>query len=244
MRTVLFILLTFSLNAQTLQWTYQNDSYQIGDTVEVQFKATGFTGIGAYQFALQFDTGALKLHLINNSPVTTTGALYGLSQNNFSWHGKPGYPSILPWEIRTVWSNPYGKTIPSNTHVFSVWFVAKQNLNLCSEFWLWSTHPILKPRAYKAIPLSVIPMTVLCTEPAPLVPNVASREDESVVQIYPNPVTQNLIIESTKEVKVQIFNLTGELTHKTQGKSLEFVGLSKGLNFVLVDNKVYKIFKQ
>lgn len=276
-----FLLLSFGLSAQSLNWRIENQSFNAGDTVPAKFFVDNFTGIGSYSFTFKADTNALKFHLINFtssrqsnfnqleylpenadsllgkmgkaeldksasvlSPIQITGVL-PMGQGNFSWYGKPGY-ALTPGEMRTLWSNPQGKTIPNNSHVFTVWFIAKTSGTICSKFQLWPNHPVLKPRAYKANPLTLIPITFGCVEVS-FKEQVEDRSEVTEVLMFPNPVTEYLTIQSTEPVRVEVFNLSGSLTFNSTVVGELNLDLEQGVNFVKVtkgkESFVKKIIK-
>lgn len=177
------------------------------------------------------------------SPIQITGVL-PMGQGNFSWYGKPGY-ALTPGEMRTLWSNPQGKTIPNNSHVFTVWFIAKTSGSICSKFQLWPNHPVLKPRAYKANPLTLIPITFGCLEIS-FKEQVEDRT-QSTVTMFPNPVTEYLTIQSIEPVRVEVFNLNGTLTFNSTVVGEFNLDLEQGVNFVKItkgkESFVKKIIK-
>lgn len=263
---ILFFFLVFNLNAQSLNWSIENKTFNANDTIGVKFYVSGLLGLGAYQFALKADTSALKFHFIDFtnstreesflpenadsllgksehfrdnlnsnsilSPIQITGVLPGLGQGNFSWYGRPGYV-LTPGEIRTLWSAPQGKTIPDNSHVFTVWFVAKSSGTICSKFKVWYNHPVLKPRAYKAIPLTLIPITFACLETSVFESQAETRNNQSDIKVFPNPVIDYLNIQSELPVQIEVYNSVGILVTRKEIVS-DKIELEKGLNFIKI----------
>lgn len=131
----------------TLNWSIENKSYSKGDIVVAEFKVVNYTDIASYQFGMKFDTNNLEFVGVE-FPATNP---LQLSTNYFSWNGKPGY-RVGPGEIRHLFSNAKGKTLPKNTKVFSYVFKAKQTGELDDNLSLATcclSLP-LKPLAYNS----------------------------------------------------------------------------------------------
>ncbi len=165
------------------------------------------------------------------SPLTFTGAIPGYDAGDWSWHGKPGY-NLQPGEMRTLWTNPYGKTVSDGATTHTVWLVAKQSGSLSQSFTLWANHPVLKPMHYK-FPLIKGPLTVTYTAAQQ---TTATTEPSALdVRIFPNPVADALTVECDAPVQVEIFNAVGTLTHRSVAATREqFFGLNAGANLVRV----------
>lgn len=202
---------SFTAFAQSVDWTYQNQTFSAGDTVQVPFTVSGFSDIGAFQFTMKWDTATLAL--LAPAPFSVTGSLPGYGLGCFSWFGKPGY-NLLPGEIRTLWTSATGKTLPAGTHVFSAWFIAKKAGSVCPALILWSKAP-LWPLAYKSN-LSYIPLSLTCTTPASQAQWEATIMDRaewitdtvvSNMAIYPNPIIDSAHIEITSQEGPVLFNV-------------------------------------
>lgn len=119
---IFFLLLTFSASAQLLPDLHldvQNKSFSAGDTVTADFYVTGFDSISAYQFAIQFDS--LEIEFLD---VATDSSALGLSPDDF------GLWTLNKARIPTVWSNPWSSTLPPNSYLFSIRFIAQVNGDL------------------------------------------------------------------------------------------------------------------
>jgi len=215
--------------AQSLDWQIQDISFSTGDTVTADFSAYGFNQITAYQFAMLYDTAALKFVGVTFPP----GNPMGLSLSGFSWHGKPGY-NVKPRELRHLRSMTYGNTYADGTHGFSYVFMAKQSGTLSQKMTLamCCLSPPLNPMSYRW-PLTYQPLTVAYIAPAETTAAVSETLDGSV-RIYPNPVTDYLNIESDKPVQVRIFNYSGQLTHESEFLTNAIYTLNNGVNLVWV----------
>lgn len=222
---LLLLLFPIFLQSQSLDWQVTDISFNQGDTVDASFAAYGFTTLSCYHFALKFDTAELAF-----VAVQPLGILQALGLDDFSWHGKPGYPSIVPGEIRHAWSYPYGATLSDGAIPFKIRFTAKQSGTLSEALQLWAEHPIVKPRAYK-FPLVPIPLMLAFVSAGEL---SATVDLEASVQIYPNPTTGWLWIESPTPVEVKIFDFSGRMTHCDTVTASGFSGLTDGVNLVWV----------
>ena len=177
--TLIAFIFTLMCNAQGIVFQVQNQSFFTGDTVEAVFSVSGFTGIGGFQYAMKFDTGALRWH-----GVTFTGRIPNYNANKMSWHGKPGY-NLKPGEIRTVWTSTYGSTCEDGeTH--TIRFIAKSSGQLSAKFGLWPGH-WLKPSAAIAIPATPIPLEFVFVDEGMFV-SATEAEKNALMAVFPNPV--------------------------------------------------------
>jgi len=201
---IFYLLFAASLQSQVL-FTIQDVTFQQGDTVRAEYVASSFEGIGSFQFAMKHDTGALRFsHLEFNGEIPSLGV------GDFSWHGLPGY-NLQPGELRCVWSNPYGSTVADNTHIFSVVFVAKTSGSLSSGFWVWENHPILKPNAYKAIPLQSVGLDIAYIDESG---GLTSTNDvaQSPITVFPNPFADSFNVSLPGDVHtLRLYNSQGAL---------------------------------
>jgi len=208
-------LLSASAFAQ-VQWQFINKTFVTGDTVAVDFYASGFTGIGAFQFTLKFDTSALRLRGTTNAhKFGTTGAVAGYGPNCFSSAG-PGY-SLKAWEIRTLWTSPYGKTVAPGVKISTIYFVAKKAGSICNTLQLWNAAPLWSV-AYTATPLAYVPQTVVCAETPLLQQKAASVEREPqriAASVFPNPTADKIILSfepgTNTEIQVRLYDSVSRL---------------------------------
>lgn len=225
--TILFFsLFSLTLSAQPpVNWQIIDKTFNAGDTVFYECRVYNFTGIGAFQFCMKVDTAKADYLIINGSPLEFTGNLPSLDNNDFSWHGKPGY-NLPAGQFRSVWSNPYGSTVADGLTVFKIRLKAKTSGSLSQTMNLWPNH-FLKPSCYKAIPLTWLGYM-------PFV-YVAESEGETTAQIeptnrvfisaHPNPVGETLYfsINIAKSEKI-IVNLYDECGYAVFGQRYEHPG--------------------
>jgi hypothetical protein len=202
-----FALLMFATSAfSQVQWQFINKNFSSGDTVAVDFYATGYTDMESFQYTLKFDTATLRLRGTTNAQrFETTGVIAGYGPGCFSSAG-PGY-SLKAWEIRTVFSGIYGQTVAPGVKISTIFFVAKKAGSVCNALQLWKAPP-LWPNAWK-VPLSYVPITVVCAEtPAMQQQNVASMERDisAAVSVFPNPTTEKIVlsIDMARDAEIQV----------------------------------------
>lgn len=178
-----FFLLSASAFSQ-VQWQFINKTFSTGDTVAVDFYASGFTGIGAFQYC-------------------------------FSSAG-PGY-ALKAWEIRTLWTSPYGKTVAPGVKISTIYFVAKKAGSVCNTLQLWNAAPLWSV-AYTATPLAYVPQTVVCAETPLLQQKAASVDREAqriAVNVYPNPTADKILLsvqqDTETEIQVRLYDSVSRL---------------------------------
>ena len=182
--TIIAVLFSIALTGQGVVFTIQNQTFEPGDTVRAEFRASGFTDIGAVQFVMKADTGNLQFdgfEFPEDSP-------FGIG--SFSWDGLPGY-AFQPGEIRCVWISTYGSTVSENSPIFTAVFVAKGSSDLATAFKLWYNHHDLKPIAYYADPTEYVTLTVAYVDEV-----TADVEPQNGIglSVYPNPAPGNIVV--------------------------------------------------
>jgi len=214
---IIAILFMFAVPAfAQVNWQFINKTFSTGDTVAVDFYASGFTGIGAFQYTLKFDTSALRLRGTTNAhKFATTGAVAGYGPNCFSSAG-PGY-ALKAWEIRTLWTSPYGKTVAPGVKISTIYFVAKKAGSVCNTLQLWNAAPLWSV-AYTATPLAYVPQTVVCAETPLLQQKAASVDREAqriAVNVYPNPTADKILLsvqqDTETEIQVRLYDSVSRL---------------------------------
>lgn len=98
-----------------LTWRVRDRVLQTGSTEDVDFVALNFTDIAAFQFGLHFDTALLHFEQIE---VLTTGIPLN-ADGNF------GLYTVEAGEIRSLWSAPFGLSLPAATKVFRLRFTVR-----------------------------------------------------------------------------------------------------------------------
>lgn len=111
-----FLLTSLSIAAQGVEWQAQNENLVQGDTVRVAWRVFGFDSIAAFQYAVHFDVEALEF-----AGIETTGALPGYGVECCF-----GFWTLSDGVIKSVWVDPYSRTVADGSEVFSFVFVAKE----------------------------------------------------------------------------------------------------------------------
>jgi hypothetical protein len=192
-----FALLMFATSAfSQVQWQFINKTFATGDTVAVDFYATGYTDIESFQYTLKFDTATLRLRGTTNAQrFETTGVIAGFGPGCFSSAG-PGY-ALKAWEIRCVFSGIYGQTVAPGVKIFTIFLVAKKAGSVCNTLQLWKAAPVW-PNAWKAPFSQYVPLTMVCAEtPAMQQQKSVSLErgqDAVAVSVFPNPTTDKIVL--------------------------------------------------
>lgn len=75
--------------------------------------------------------------------------------------------------------------------------------------------------------------------------DVSVIEIQNKISVYPNPVTETLYIEGTNnDALIYILNCTGNLIMKTQNKQIKMDSYPKGIYFVKIQDRTFKIIKK
>jgi len=72
---------------------------------------------------------------------------------------------------------------------------------------------------------------------------INTNEKNLKLKLFPNPVTNNLYIDSKKNDTKQLFNSIGELILETQSNTINLKELTVGLYFLRINGNMYKIIK-
>jgi len=203
-----FALLMFASSAfSQVQWQFINKTFATGDTVAVDFYATGYTDIESFQYTLKFDTATLRLRGTTNAHrFATTGVIAGFGPGCFSSAG-PGY-ALKAWEIRTVFSGIYGQTVAPGVKICTIFFVAKKAGSVCNALQLWKAAPVW-PNAWKAPLSTYVPLTMVCAEtPAMQQQKWLSTERDlsAAVSVFPNPTPDRIVlsVDMAREAEIQV----------------------------------------
>lgn len=240
---------SYSQNTELL-WTIENQTYQAGDTVKVEFRVHYFDSISCYQFAVQYDTTNLLLtglelpdptsipmaNLGDSMIVDLTDTLYipNCIMGDF------GFCKV--GQVRHVWSYIYSATTDDNSLIFTLYFVAKED-GILSEF-LEPAPNILSSAAYD-FELNYMPLNIVFVDNInqQLVNEISP--EEIPFRIYPNPFNDFVIFDNDiKDNMVKIFRVDGELIYV--GNNINILNTSsfeRGVYFFNVNGAIYKMIK-
>ena len=209
MKQILYIFLLFATSAHAqVTFTAPDVTYNAGQPVEAKATVSGFDAITAFQWALMFDTAALRL-----DSLAFPGNLPGYEQVTcFSLHS-PGY-TLQPGEIRSLWSDPYGETLSDGTHVFSMHFTAKQAGKLSQDIAIYPQG--LYPVAYSfpLVPQALYWQFIPAKRPAKF---AANDRGESAFSVFPNPARGQVTVTLPASGRVRVFDASGRLESETDG---------------------------
>lgn len=225
LKLLLLFLLPYCASAQ-LNWSVQDISFSAGDTVRAEFQVFGFDSIAAYQFAMKFDTGALAFLGVSFPPANPLG----LDAGDF------GFYQVGKGILRHLWSNPYSQSVPDGSHIFTYIFKAKTASALSAKLWLQKTglNPPLYPVAYDYF-LNWMPLNVSFFAASEFTD--VDDIEETNVRVYPNPNSGAVTVESVVPVSVEIFNVAGQVTHRSNGVRMDFFSLEKGANQIRITDQ-------
>ncbi len=163
-----------------LVWRVRDRVLQAGSTESIDFVALNFNGIAAYQFALRFDTAYLHFEQIE---VLTTGIPLD-PDGNF------GLYTVQAGEIRTLWSAPYGLSLPLATKVFRIVFTVRAGGKKLGEA-LAIDPALMAPVAYNSVladkPIHLFFADYVSVDPREATDNPAGSR--SLLTNFPNPFT-------------------------------------------------------
>jgi hypothetical protein len=187
-----------------LTWMVEDQMLTEGQEVTVEFGASHFNDLAAYQFALNFDPTVLQL-----SDIQPTAALNLNTVDNF------GLYNAANGEIRSVWSTAQGVTLPEGAVVFKLKFTVQQgNLKLSDVLHLDNT--ALQGLAYNTVlreaPVHIAfkdAQVVATTDPVDAKPKL------QLMQNQPNPFVDRTVIgfvlPEACEAQIRIIDLDGKV---------------------------------
>jgi len=200
---IFFLLLSFAATAQQSELILlaPDKTFVAGDTVRMDIAANEMHTITAYQFCIEFDLGALTFLSIDS-----TGSALGLNENDFGWW------TLDEGKIPTVFTNPWGVTVPDGSHMFSIVFIAQVDGSL-SQFaglqttpdggfsllpaaWYWTGLPF--PNSNQQIPLTLTFYDVATSTSSPV--------SATTIQAIPNPcpLYTTIAFDATGETDFQM----------------------------------------
>jgi hypothetical protein len=189
-------------NETPLVWLAQDQMLTAGQEYHVTFRASHFEALAGYQFALKFETDPLQL-----LDVETAKTALNLSKaENF------GLYRVADGEIRSLWTEPAGQSVPEGTPVFTLRFRALKGGILLSEV-LRLDADILVPEAYTP-ELDRTDMQLVFTDAQTTdVTNPAALAGVHLLQNRPNPfvgvTTIGFVLPQSCDAQLRVFDATG-----------------------------------
>jgi len=166
---------------------------------------------------------------------------------------------VEPGEIRSTWVDLWGLTIPENSHVFTMVFVAKKPGKLSESLTTYpqgmSLHAWTVPIV--EVPLQWVFLEIIKTGPMQcyVSQKVIERAQESVplpaqkidFAAYPNPTTGNVTLTLPTAGRVTVFDALGRMESETEGiegaNGITLTGAT-GLKLIKFQGTVKTIIKQ
>lgn len=177
MTRIIFCLLLIASQASAQLSLYAYDKqFDAGDTVTLDINVSGFDSITAYQWSIKFDVAALAW-----VSYETEGSALGPDVDAF------GYWTFGQGCAPTVWTNPWGSSVPDGSYLYGIKFVALQAGSLSDYIQLQSAPASggynLPAKAWEFL-ITQIPVTFAFL--APLSP-VSEPVSATSIQAIPNP---------------------------------------------------------
>lgn len=193
---------------EPLVWRIADRKLQAGEPLEVTFTASNFEDIAAYQFALDFDPGALEFRslevLTDLIPLTLEG--------NF------GLINIEKGELRALFSMLPGQTLPAEHPVFRLNFTVLESGQMLSEVLQISQEAIPAMAFNTALDETVVELEFY-QEITSVSETPAGERRVVLLQNRPNPfdreTTIGFILPEACEAQLRVFDLNGREWWKT-----------------------------
>jgi len=197
---IFFLFFSLSASGQVL-FTIPDQPLSDGATVSAGFHFYGYDDVASFQFALQYDTSALEY-----ASMDFTGAIPGFDEDWFSFAGPNS--ANLANEIRSLYSQPTGLTLPEGELVFTMNFVSKTTGSLSQHLRFWPNHPVLSPKAHYQ-DLSWAPIELVFTD----VLSVQANDVPATLSVYPSQghgdKTLKIVADKPAEYLVSVFDMAG-----------------------------------
>jgi alpha-amylase len=196
------------MQMEPLVWRTADRKLQAGEPLEVTFTASNFEDIAAYQFALDFDPGALEFQslevLTDLIPLTLEG--------NF------GLFNIEAGELRALFSMLPGQALPAEHPVFRLNFTVLESGQLLSEVLQIGQDAIPALAFNTALDETVVELEFF-QETTSVSVTPAGERRVVLLQNRPNPfdreTTIGFILPEACEAQLRVFDLNGREWWKT-----------------------------
>ncbi|MEP7196588.1 MAG: cohesin domain-containing protein [Saprospiraceae bacterium] len=205
---------TKSRDANTLKFEVAENSFNAGQIVKLDFKASNFVGVNGYQFTLNFDANALEF-------LSTESGAINISEDNF------GTNLLSRGLLTTSWDAPKTSTVSADKVLFSVSFRATKSMKISNSFEI--TSDLTRAEAYdERMNESNVSLEVRSND------GVSSAAMFELLQNNPNPFNQtttvNYRLPYASPATLTIYDVTGKVLRVIQ------LDGQKGLNTVTLNS--------
>lgn len=185
-----------------LVWLVQDEVLQAGKEYAVTFRAAHFQNLTGYQFAVQTETAHLQWLDVETAPTP----LHLSKADHF------GLYNIAAGEIRSVWLDPAGQTLPENAPVFTLRFRALTSGLLLSDVLRLGTQ-VLTPEAYSLGQGRSDVHLVFADAQTTATTNPATAAGVQLLQNRPNPFSEfttiGFVLPQPCDAQLRVFDATG-----------------------------------
>lgn len=188
-------------DTDNLVWIVQDQPLEAGEEVTAVFRCAHFKQLAGYQFALKFDPAQLQWLGVEtaNSPLGLTAA-----ENFGAYQADNG-------EIRSIWIDPYGRTVDDGLPVFTLRFKALQSGAKLSDL-LHLSPKTLSPEAYTIEQVKTkLELIFETTTGLPVTP--AEAAGVRLLQNRPNPfagvTTIGFILPESCDAQLRVLDAAG-----------------------------------
>ena len=198
---------------ETLVLEVEQAKLQAGQTYKMNVRSSNFTNINGYQFTMNFDQSTLEF-------VGVSAGALAINESNF------GLNKVSQGIITTSWNSNNAISVTNTEVLFTVEFVAKNNVDLTKSIAI--TSDVTKAEAYNS---SLQSMNIELAGRS----NVGVAET-SIFELYqntPNPFAKETVIEfrlpEAAPATLTIYDVTGKV------HLIQTIEGQKGLNSIQID---------
>ncbi len=201
----------------TLNFEIQNQQYERGEAVEVNFTSDAFDSMLGFQFTYQFDNDALEFVEVKSN------TLENLTYENF------GLKKVANGLITASWFSHKAISLESEDVLFTLVFKAKENGDLSNAFDI--TSGITKNEIYSTINGSISTLSIhLNVDGA-----IDNSKEVTLFQNSPNPFQESTTIQfylpEADQASILIFDYSGKLVTEINRD------FEKGMNEILINKE-------
>lgn len=227
----IFAFIAYNATAQSVTFTFEDVTFEAGQTVEMPCRAYEFVNMAAFQWGILFDTACLKL-----DSVKATNQLPEYGADNFSYFEISQSQFIKPGSLYTLWTGVPCRTLEEGSTIFRAWFTAKKAGSLAGSV---INYP--QGLAFEAINCGFQYLNLWVGFTSEATSTITISEP---VFIAPNPFYESFTVSESGLLRIH--NTTGQVVIFANYRAGDPVGVSltPGVYFGALDNRRFKIVKQ